>query len=337
MTITPLVLGSSASTVVGSDIQAWSDKLDAIVAATWANNKLFYLTGTNTVGVIDFTAAGRALVDDADASAQLTTLGVSTYAKTLLDDADAATARATLGLGDVASPSRSKFRVFDHLDAAATQATSGTPIGSTRVWFASGGTAGTQVTQVGAAQARQGVADLETGTVSTGRVSASFLQSRHTFTAASSDLVVGATINIPTLSSAAELFEVRVGLLDNAIPVGAPANGLHFRLQNADANWETVNTRASAETVTGSGVAGSAGAWVNLKIVYTPGGNAVYYINGTQVASDGTNKPTDATVLIPVVEIVKQGGSTGTTTRHLYVDAMNWEHNIDTDLEQILA
>lgn len=37
------------------------------------------------------------LLDDADASAALTTLGVSAFAKTLLDDADAATARATLG------------------------------------------------------------------------------------------------------------------------------------------------------------------------------------------------------------------------------------------------
>lgn len=40
---------------------------------------------------------GATLVDDADASTALSTLGVSTYAKTILDDADAATARATLG------------------------------------------------------------------------------------------------------------------------------------------------------------------------------------------------------------------------------------------------
>lgn len=39
----------------------------------------------------------QTLLDDADASAALSTLGVSTFIKTLLDDADAATARATLG------------------------------------------------------------------------------------------------------------------------------------------------------------------------------------------------------------------------------------------------
>lgn len=43
-------------------------------------------------------AKGRELIDDADASAMLTTLGVSTFIKTLLDDADAATALATLGI-----------------------------------------------------------------------------------------------------------------------------------------------------------------------------------------------------------------------------------------------
>lgn len=46
----------------------------------------------------DITTAGKALLDDADAAAQLTTLGVSAFAQTLLDDPDAATARTTLGI-----------------------------------------------------------------------------------------------------------------------------------------------------------------------------------------------------------------------------------------------
>lgn len=46
----------------------------------------------------DITAAGKALLDDANAAAQLTTLGVSAFIQTLLDDPDAATARATLGV-----------------------------------------------------------------------------------------------------------------------------------------------------------------------------------------------------------------------------------------------
>lgn len=45
----------------------------------------------------DITAAGIALLDDANAAAQLTTLGVSAFIQTLLDDVDAAAALATLG------------------------------------------------------------------------------------------------------------------------------------------------------------------------------------------------------------------------------------------------
>lgn len=54
--------------------------LTAIAALTSAANKVPYSTGTNTWALADFSAAGRALVDDADVAAQRTTLDV--YSKT---------------------------------------------------------------------------------------------------------------------------------------------------------------------------------------------------------------------------------------------------------------
>ena len=123
---------------IGSDIQSHSGILDDVAATTQAANKGIFFDTANSAATFDLTAAGRALLDDADAAAQRTTLGLAigtnvqaansnlsslagltsaanklpfftgsgtadladltAFARTLLDDANASTARATLGL-----------------------------------------------------------------------------------------------------------------------------------------------------------------------------------------------------------------------------------------------
>ena len=56
-------------------ILAQDADLTAIAALTSAANKVPYSTGAQTWALADFSAAGRALVDDADAAAQRVTLG----------------------------------------------------------------------------------------------------------------------------------------------------------------------------------------------------------------------------------------------------------------------
>lgn len=72
--------------------------LTAVAGVAAAADKVPYFTGVDTADVTSLTAFGRSLIDDANAGAALTTLGVSTFAKTILDDTSEATARATLGM-----------------------------------------------------------------------------------------------------------------------------------------------------------------------------------------------------------------------------------------------
>ncbi|NTJ00362.1 hypothetical protein G6L07_08490 [Agrobacterium rhizogenes] len=91
------------ATTLAQIIQALNKpSVSALSALTPANNKLPWFNGANTASLADFTAFARALLDDADASTALTTLGVSTFIKTLLDDADASTALSTLGVSTYA-------------------------------------------------------------------------------------------------------------------------------------------------------------------------------------------------------------------------------------------
>lgn len=66
--------------VIGTNVQAYDALLQSIANLTTSANQMIYLTGSDSAAVATITSYGRSLIDDADATAARTTLGLGTAA-----------------------------------------------------------------------------------------------------------------------------------------------------------------------------------------------------------------------------------------------------------------
>jgi hypothetical protein len=195
--------------------------LTSISGLTTAADKMIYTTASDTYAVADLTSAGRALLDDADASAQRTTLGLGTAATSASTDFLASTA----GLNDLSDVSFTAGAGIDNYVLTYDH--------STTSWGAepaAGGGGGTSYTY---------------SAVSAATVTGAAWY--HYSVDTSSNAV---TINLPALSGLTDGDEIRVKLRDNTNTLTIDASGA----ETIDGNTTLVmNTQYEAVTL----VAGS--------------------------------------------------------------------------------
>lgn len=136
----PVDVATATATATAAGYQPLDAELTAIAATVSAANKLPYFTGLGTAALADFTAAGRALVDDATADAQRTTLGVGTGDSPLFTAVNVGNVDTTVsrtGAGDIAIEGNAIYRaggtdvpVLDGGTGASTAANARTNLGA---------------------------------------------------------------------------------------------------------------------------------------------------------------------------------------------------------------
>lgn len=138
------------------------------------------------------------------------------------------------------------------------------------------------------------------------------------------------TVYLPVLSTATDIYIVRCGLMNTNVGQN-PGNGVYFEYTDSGSSpaWSICTAASSTRTVTQTNVNVVAATWYTLRFDVNAAASSVsYQINGspTNVGPISTNIPTGN--IGPSVFILKNGGSTGTTSMELDVDMFYMFQNL---------
>jgi hypothetical protein len=287
------------------------------------------LTGPNsdlTIGG-DLTVAGVSLdpVELADLPEITTPLDGAELVPVEQDGVAVQATTADLAGGPVetmAGVARTRIRYADDLEQFTAAVTAdATLIVGTKIRSALSGT-GAQIAQ-GQALSEYGIADVSTGTTTTGRCAIVPVYPLLPLFVNTELYRMGARVKLPAASDGTNTYQVTIGFGD--MTSAAPADGILFRSPTAAGNWSALIRDDSADLdVTDTGVAADfAGSFHVFVVEYDPDFSGVrWYIDGTVVASETVNEP-DALANLANwgVGIFK---SAGTTARIVEVDCISW-------------
>jgi hypothetical protein len=108
---TASVARTNLGLAIGTNVQAYDAGLQSISGLTTTADQMIYTTSSDTYATASLTSAGRALLDDADASAQRTTLGLGTLA-TQNANSVAITGGTISGISNLSDPGTSLQYTF---------------------------------------------------------------------------------------------------------------------------------------------------------------------------------------------------------------------------------
>jgi hypothetical protein len=198
------------------------------------------------------------------------------------------------------------------------------------------GTSAATANQVSDATNHPGLLRSTTGTTATGR--AALASGTNIFRLGGGELVFETLVNVTTLSTSTERFQLVVGLLDtltaanqtDAVAFVYDEGGVSTG-STASGNWQAVTSNGAARSWN-AGASGSstvaAATWVRLKIIINAAGTqADFYVNDTLRYSHTTNIPSGSNAVGFGWLLIK---SVGTTARTMDADYVMVEQDFTT-------